>query len=257
MQKLIGGRDGITRIGRLVYRPAGLWSEQIQRLLPYVRNQSFVNLPEPFGFDEQGREVVSFLPGEVSNYPLSANAASLEALTSAAKLLRGYHDASLGFLATPHKPMNWQFPPRSPNEVICHGDFAPYNVVLNGRKAVGIIDFDTAHPGPRVWDIAYALYRWSPFTNPKNPDGFGNIKAQIKRAGKFCEAYGLSSAQKEGLGDLIIERLKELVKFMEKEAGSCGAIVDSVAAGHHSLYLADIEYITAHRMKINKYLCRD
>ena len=257
MQKLIGGRDGITRVGRLVYRPAGSWSEQVQRLLHYVRMQSFVNVPEPFGFDEQGREVVSFLPGEVSNYPLSANAAALEALTSAAKLLRGYHDASIGFLATTHKPMNWQFPPRSPSEVICHGDFAPYNVVLNGRKAVGIIDFDTAHPGPRVWDIAYALYRWSPFTNPKNSDGFGNIKAQIKRAVKFCEAYGLASEQKQGLGDLIIERLTELVKFMKKAAGSDGTFVDNVVAEHHSLYLADIEYITTHRTIINKYLWRE
>ena len=257
MQKLIGGRDGITRVGKLVYRPAGLWSEQVQRLLYYVRMQRFVKVPKPFGFDEQGREVVSFLPGEVSNYPLSANAASLQALTSAAKLLRGYHDASIGFLATPHKPMNWQFPPRSPSEVICHGDFAPYNVVLNGRKAVGIIDFDTAHPGPRVWDIAYALYRWSPFTNPKNADGFGNIKVQIKRAVKFCEAYGLASEQKQGLGDLIIERLTELVKFMKKAAGSDGTFVDNVVAEHHSLYLADIEYITTHRTIINKYLWRE
>jgi aminoglycoside phosphotransferase (APT) family kinase protein len=58
-----------------------------------------------------------------------------------------------------------------PIEVMCHGDFAPYNVTIVDGEAFGIIDFDTLHPGPKMWDIAYAVYRWVPFTNPANPDG--------------------------------------------------------------------------------------
>ena len=45
------------------------------------------------------------------------------------------------------KEKPWQLSGRYPIEVICHGDYAPYNVVLNGKQAVGIVDFDTAHPG--------------------------------------------------------------------------------------------------------------
>ncbi|WP_405867085.1 phosphotransferase [Streptomyces sp. NBC_01515] len=41
-----------------------------------------------------------------------------------------------------------------PVEVICHGDFAPYNCVFTGEGAVGLIDFDAARPGPRAWDLA-------------------------------------------------------------------------------------------------------
>ena len=62
---------------------------------------------------------------------------------------------------------------------MCHGDFAPYNVVLKGEQAVGIIDFDTCHPGSRLWDISYALYRWSPFMHLKNPDRLGSLEEQI------------------------------------------------------------------------------
>ncbi len=32
------------------------------------------------------------------------------------------------------------------------------------RKPVGIIDFDVAAPGPRLWDIAYTLYTCVPLS---------------------------------------------------------------------------------------------
>jgi len=76
---------------------------------------------------------------------------------------------------------------------------------LDGEQAIGIIDFDVSHPGPRSWDIAYALYRWAPFTNPNNKDGFGSIYDQIKRARLFCEAYGLAKKHRRGMARLMIE----------------------------------------------------
>jgi len=170
---LQGGRENqIIRIGHKVHRPSGPWTTLVHAFLRDLRASGFNSAPRPFGLDEQGREILSFIEGEVSNYPLSRNAASMNTLSSAAKLLRRYHDASQNFLAGLNPEKNtWQFPARHPQEVICHGDFAPYNLVLDGENAIGLIDFDTCHPGPRVWDIAYALYRWAPFTNPSNKDG--------------------------------------------------------------------------------------
>ena len=170
---LQGGRENkIIRIGHKVHRPLGPWTALVHEFLLYLRSSGFSSAPLPFGLDGQGCEILSFIEGEVSNYPLSPNAASVQTLISAAKLLRSYHDASQNFLAGLNPEKNtWQFPARHPQEVICHGDFAPYNLVLDGENAIGLIDFDTCHPGPRVWDIAYALYRWAPFTNPSNKDG--------------------------------------------------------------------------------------
>ncbi len=254
MENLAGGRDAITRIGNKVHRPAGPWSQQVQQLLQHIRRKGFDKAPEPFGFDDQGREIVSYLQGDVPNYPLSLDVTSPEALTTSAKLLRDYHDATEDFLATVvHQPELWQLPPRSPWEVICHGDFAPYNIVFRGSQAVGIIDFDTAHPGPRSWDIAYALYRWSPFTSPNNKDGFGNITDQIRRATMFCDAYGFSD--RKILVPLMIERLQALVAFMIGEASKENPThKTNIQDGHHLLYRSDIEYIEKYRAEIENGL---
>jgi Ser/Thr protein kinase RdoA (MazF antagonist) len=220
-----------------------------------VRKAGFTGAPEPLGIDELGRERVSYIPGQVSNYPLSAAAASHEALISAAALLRRYHDATASFLEQPRAHDGWRLPPRAPSEVVCHGDFAPYNVVLAGTQAVGIIDFDTAHPAPRAWDVAYALYRWAPLTNPSNRDGFGTIEQQLARATAFCDAYGISRTERDGLSQLVIERLQALVAFMTAEASRGDTAFESnVRDGHHVLYLDDIAYVRAHAERIERAL---
>lgn len=257
MEYLQGGRkDQILRVGHCVHRPVGAWTPSVHKFLHHLRKNGFFRVPEPLGFDGAGREIVSFLEGDVSNYPLSANASSTQALLSAASLLRQYHDASQSFLANGLSDhAHWQLSCRNPREVMCHGDFAPYNVVLNGEQAVGIIDFDTCHPGPRVWDIAYALYRWSPITNPNNRDGFGSIEDQIIRAASFCRAYGLSNGDRQGLVGSIIERLQSLVDFMLSQARYGNKTFELyVKDRHHLLYLADIEYITIYKPCIEEGL---
>lgn len=254
---LYGGRENaIIKMGDTVHRPAGMWTKQVHAFLSHLRQEGFYAAPEPLGFDTQGREIVSFINGEVSNYPLSIKASSTKALVSSAKLLRNFHDASQSFLKKHgHNQKEWQLPAREPQEVICHGDYAPYNVVLDKDTAIGIIDFDTCHPAPRLWDIAYALYRWSPFTNPNNKDGFGSIQEQIKRACLFCQAYGLSNVERTTLTDLMIERLQVLVSFMTAQAQAGNETFKlNMQNGHHLLYLADIEYIKQYSMIIKEGL---
>jgi thiamine kinase-like enzyme len=210
-------------------------------------------VPEPLGFDNDGNEIISFIPGEVSNYPLSETAVSQKALISAAKLLRDYHDASASFLNELQGNESWMLPPRKPAEVICHGDYAPYNVVLNGNKAVAMIDFDTAHPAPKVWDIAYALYRWAPLTHPDNPDGFGSTQEKIDRAQLFCDVYGLTKVERVGMINLVIERLQGLVDFMRSEADrGNAAFIANIADGHHLAYLEDIDYLQTNGKEIQQ-----
>lgn len=257
MEYLKGGRvDQIMRQDETIHRPAGEWTPTIHALLRHVRAQGFLAVPEPLGLDEEGHEIVSFIPGEVSNYPLSETAVSPEALISAAHLLRAYHDASAAFLDELTGNERWLLPPREPAEVICHGDYAPYNVVLHGKQAAAIIDFDTAHPAPRTWDIAYALYRWAPLTHPDNPDGFGTEQTKIERAQQFCEAYGLPKTKWPGLLNLVIDRLQALVDFMQAEAARGNeTFIANMADGHHLTYLKDIEYLKANSKRISFHLC--
>ncbi len=37
-------------------------------------------------------------------------------------------------------------------------------MVFHQGNLRGLIDFDTASPGPRVWDLAYLAYQLVPFT---------------------------------------------------------------------------------------------
>ena len=46
-----------------------------------------------------GREILTFIAGEVGAYPLPASMWSDEALAGAAQLLRRLHDATLGYVA--------------------------------------------------------------------------------------------------------------------------------------------------------------
>ena len=249
MEYLQGGRpDKIARSNNKVHRPAGPWSATVHQLLHHIRKQGFLDGPEPFGFDSEGNEVVSYIDGDVGHYPLPELAKSDEALVSSAQLLRRYHDASAFFANQLTGDEAWMLPIRRPIEVICHGDYAPYNVVLDGEKAIGIIDFDTAHPAPRVWDIAYALYRWAPLTHPDNQDGFGSPAEQIGRARLFCDAYRLPQSARAGVVDLVIERLRALVTFMQVEAEAGNeAFRANIDDGHHLLYLNDIENLEANK----------
>lgn len=140
MEELKGGREGkIFRSDDRVYRPRGKWSEAVQNLLSYIAENGCHFAPKPLGFDDTGNEIVSFVEGEVFNYPLTGEIAKTEVLVTAAKLLRSYHDVSASFVSEySAASLQWMLPSRDPVEVICHGDFAPYNVSLIGSKAVGI-----------------------------------------------------------------------------------------------------------------------
>ncbi len=241
-----GGVNTVRRRGDRVHRPATAATPAIHRLLRHLRPSGFDAAPEPLGYDEEGNEVLSYLDGDVHN-PLPAELRTPELLTSAATLLRRFHDASATFVSGPDD--RWQMPARSPAEVICHGDIAPYNSVVRAGRVVGFIDFDTAHPGPRVWDVAYAVYRFAPLHAPTNPDSAGSPDEQARRAARFCRAYGITPGAL--LLDTVADRLAALVANMRERAEAGEAAFQAhIAAGHLELYEEDIRYLRAERDRL-------
>lgn len=195
-QPLSGGNmGGAVRVGATVRKPATPQSATIQRLLAHVRAQGVTWVPEPLGTDEQGRDVWSFIVGEVvHDHP--AWLWSTEVLVTAAKRLREWHDATASFERRSDDV--WWWPGKLPADVICHVDFAPYNHVFRDGKLVGAIDFDICYPGPRLWDLAYTAYRYLPLT-PHVDDAVDDgaewgrthlVPAQInERTIMFLDAY--------------------------------------------------------------------
>ncbi|WP_245472089.1 phosphotransferase [Rhizobium jaguaris] len=135
--------EGPFRHDDIIYRRTLPWTASVHALLSALQAHGFVNAPLSGGYDAAW-ERVSFVPGGTGDLDENENIRSLEALRSAACLLRRYHDCTALFMRAMLEDQTWQLPPRPPFEVICHGDFAPYNVILNGGEVTDIIDFETA-----------------------------------------------------------------------------------------------------------------
>ncbi|WP_232666824.1 aminoglycoside phosphotransferase family protein [Pseudonocardia sp. TRM90224] len=237
-----GGVNRVVRVGATVRRPVHRWSPAVRVLLGQLRASGVLEAPAWHGVDQRGRDVFDHLPGEVGNYPLSEQVRSETALVSAAQLLRRMHDASVPVVGMPDLP--WHVSPIDPVEVICHGDFAQYNCVFTEGRATGVIDFDMAGPGPRRWDIAYALYRFAPLTHPDNTDGFGDAAEQARRAWLFLYAYGCTVREGREALAAVGPRLQYLVDFMRASADAGDAnFARHIEEGHADLYLRDIAYV--------------
>src|SRR5919107_431204 len=65
-----GGLTRAERVGATVRRAAGPWTDTIHALLRHVRARGVTEIPEPLGRDGSGREVLSFVAGDVYHYPM-------------------------------------------------------------------------------------------------------------------------------------------------------------------------------------------
>lgn len=119
-------------------------------------------MPEVLGVDERGREALTYLPGRV--IAVDGEMAALDVLVSAMRWLRRYHDAVESYSS--NGPWRWGSRQLAAGELICHHDFAPYNVAVSssatGERVVGVFDWDMAGPGTRLEDLAFAAWNWVP-----------------------------------------------------------------------------------------------
>ncbi|GHJ45204.1 phosphotransferase [Catellatospora sp. TT07R-123] len=248
-KRFAGGVNVVERIGDAVHRPAGPWTPAVHALLRHLRAAGFTQAPAVRGTDAAGREVLDFVAGEVPDYPLPGYVRADRTLVAVGELLRRLHDASAGF--TPPPGAVWQLPPREPAEVVCHGDLAPYNCVFRDGELVAAIDFDTAHPGPRLWDLAYTAYRFVPLSAPENPDFTAPIGEQVRRLRLLADAYGLDAGQRGRLPETAARRVRALAGHIRAQAAlGHPAFTRHLAEGHADLYEADAAHLDRQRDRL-------
>lgn len=237
---LVGGNmGGAVRVGASVRRGAGAWSPTIQRLLRHLRQRGLDWVPEPLGCDDAGRDSVSYLPGDVPQYPLPDWIWTEDVAVDAARHLAHLHAAGADFDTT---AAVWQMPVHEPREVVCHNDFAPYNMVFTDGRLTAVIDWDTASPGPRAWDLAYLAYRLAPLTHPANDDGLrSNVSQRAQRLRLLCDAYGHDVSPAQVL-PVAVQRLHELAAFTQTRADAGHEHLRS----HVDLYRRDATWIASH-----------
>ena len=96
---LVGGRSTVTRLGDIVFRQAAPWSRTTVALLRHLETEGFIYAPRIIGdgFDAQGREKLTFVPGDSPHpYPWDDHA-----LPVIGAMLRQLHMATASFVPPP------------------------------------------------------------------------------------------------------------------------------------------------------------
>jgi len=207
-----GVTAGIIRLGDTVRRPLRPFSLTIQSFLAHLHGRGFHDAPRPLGIDDQGREMLSFVPGQVPREPLPDAACRPEVLTALAGLVRRLHEAAQDWAPPPGAA--WGALPGRPDpgtvtlfesaELVSHRDYCPGNVVFRQGVPAALIDFDLARPTTRVYDIANALYWWAPLLDPADRPA-GLVDADVPaRVALFADAYGMTGTQRADLVPLAV-----------------------------------------------------
>ena len=206
--------EGVVRVGDTVRRPRGAWSDAVAAYLLHLQRVGFDGAPRYRGIDEQGRDVLDFVEGEVPGQPVTEDwAATDEALAGVARLLRRLHEASAPF--DPPADAHWfsdglvvelppEIPPEPAADIVSHFDVTPQNVVFRDGVPAAVVDFDLAGPGPRLRDVANTAMWWVPLMPEIDRDpAFAACDAPV-RLRLFAEAYGLEARDRASFCELAI-----------------------------------------------------
>jgi len=196
--------DGIVRVGSTVRRPVGPHSRLVHTVLEHLERTGFDGAPRFLGVDAAGREVLTYLDGEVAARPWPAWVADEGRVASVARLVRAYDDAVVGLglpaaVADVHvaEPAGTPATIAGPPELVGHLDVTPENVVFRAGSAFALIDFDLLRPAARVEEVANVLLWWAPLMPaPDRERALRDVDA-VARVRLIVEAYGLDAADRE------------------------------------------------------------
>jgi len=185
----------IVRMGNEVHRPTSFWTPAVHELLAHLESVGFPYSPRVLGFDSEGREILSYFEGE-SGKEGWAKIVSDEGLQNNLESLVLNHDAVASF--KPSENVEWADGSRSlhTEQIICHGDFGPWNIVWQGIEPVGLIDWDMAHPNTPEYDVLYGIEYSAPFRDNETATkwhAFPEAPDRKHRIAVFLEAYGISA----------------------------------------------------------------
>lgn len=231
-----GNTTPVSRLGGEVLREAGPWTGSVQRLLAHLRDEGVTWCPEPRGWASDGRETLTYLKGKVPSVRFEQWVYDEDVLVTAARWLRELHDLTVDFDGPEY---TWRGPRRQPAEVICHNDFSPANMVFRDHKLVGVIDWDFASPGPRLWDLSYLAYRLVPLVGPDNPDAPKTTKDLTARLKLLMDAYGSTATVRELL-EMVVANLEDLAGFT---AGNAKVRKDEKLMAEATGYEADAKFL--------------
>lgn len=245
-----GNLNQAVRVGDTVRRRAGPWTPAVHSLLRYLEQTDF-EAPRVLGIDEQGREILAFIPGEAyagAENPVPDRVFDEEHLFAAARLLRRYHDVVSGFTSPPGAV--WRLIAPTEHELICHNDWSPWNALFRDGELAVMLDWDLAGPGSRLWDVANSAACWVTLFSQSTLFG---LAERAQRLRLFCDAYGLEDRSE--LLTMIQLRNDHVARFIEARAraGEPG-FVTLAKWNTPALMDNDVAYLEQHRATFERAL---
>lgn len=245
---LLGGNvSTVVRVGDTVRRSAGPWTPAVHAWLRHLERADFEAAPRALGMDEQGREILTFLEGDVFSYPAPDVVWSDQTLAAVAVLTRRLHEAAAGFTAP--EGARWRRLPGAPDgPVICHNDIAPYNTVFRAGRPAAFIDWDFSAPGPPAWDLAWIAWHYIPLYEVE-----GRALDRPHRLRLLADVYGLTA--RAPLLPMIEARQRCCLRtYDEFSAAGDPAFLKMVAEGYPDGVRASMAWLADHREELSQAL---
>jgi hypothetical protein len=246
----------LIRVGGRVHRPTGPYSEAVHGFLTHLERAGFDGAPRFHGIDDEGREIMDFVPGQVPRSPIPAWAGSDAAMESVARLLRWLHDAAEGYVPpagavwhAPAPPAKWA------GRWVGHNDLVPDNVVFRDGAAVAFIDFDLCAPVDPLWDVAVALRHWLPARDEADLESAHSGILPGPRLALFCDAYGLSDQDRARVLEAVLDCCRYAYDFVRiKAAEGQPAWVKAMAEGRCERHERSARWVLRHRDELQRWL---
>jgi hypothetical protein len=240
-----GYTSGAVLIGGVVHKPASPWTSTVHALLRHLQDAGFEGAPRALGFDEHGREMLTYLPGDTvgDQTPWPRWVFMDSTLIQVGQWLRRVHDATVSFV--PPADERWFIGGAvQPGLIVGHQDAAPYNAVMDGDRLVGFCDWDIAGPSSREYDLALSALWWVPLCPPSAVEqlGFRDFDDRSRRLHLLLDAYGYDADRKE-FGRVIVQRARRQAAAIHRMAddGDPGATRVLFVADYLESAASDVE----------------
>ncbi len=236
---LLGGDvNPVVRVGDTFRRPAEPIG--VRALLVWYQRVGFEGAPRFLGFDEQGREVLSFVEGDPAFAPVPSSDAVVARI---GQLLRRAHDAQAGFERPVDAGWDTHVAGTDHGEVVGHLDLFWTNVIFRDGLPYALIDWELAAPTTRVLDVALAATYWAGIRADEQLVDWGvPLERRGERLRILCDGYGLTAEQRSGLlAELVGQREGRLKRADWRITGRQAVI-------------ANLRWLAEHRHELARFL---